>query len=142
MYKFSSKFDKRAARVRRQLRTRSNGALVISVAKSNRNIYLQLIDHSEGRTVCSASTLSSDFVDFLSSKDVVCPISVNKTSSKQSRTNMDYARNIGKYFAMRLKSVDAIDINKRKFVFDRGGYLYHGVVKALADSIREEGIAF
>ncbi len=89
----------------------------MSVYKSGHNLYVQVINDDEGRTLASISTLEKDFIDL--------------------RANVASATKLGAAMGQRLK-----DKNITKIVFDRNGYLYHGVVKALADATREAGIEF
>ena len=85
----------------------------VSLFRSNKNIYLQLIDDSEGKTLASASSLKSD------------NNSINKDLSK--KLGIEFGEKISK-------------LGIKKVVFDRGGYLYHGKVAAIADGIRQSGI--
>ncbi len=89
----------------------------MSVFKSGRNLYVQVINDDEGKTLASISTLEKDFVAL--------------------RANIDSATKLGEAMGQRLK-----EKNITKIVFDRNGYLYHGVVKALADATRKAGIDF
>ena len=89
----------------------------MSVFKSGRNLYVQVINDDEGKTLASISTLEKEFVDL--------------------RANIAGATKLGEAMGQRLK-----DKNITKVVFDRNGYLYHGVVKAFADSTRKVGIDF
>jgi len=89
----------------------------MSVFKSGRNLYVQVIDDDEGKTIASISTLEKDFAAL--------------------KANVDSATKLGEALGSRLK-----DKNITKVVFDRNGYLYHGVVKALADATRKAGIEF
>lgn len=113
-----SKSRKRAQRVRSQLRKRSDGRPRLSVARSAKNISAQIIDDKQGVTLASASTLEADL-----------------KSAKGSDTAS--AEAVGKLVAERAQKagIDAV-------VFDRGAYLYHGRVKALADAAREAGLKF
>ena len=89
----------------------------MTVYKSGRNLYVQAINDDEGKTLASISTLEKDFIAL--------------------KANIDSAAKLGEAFGSRLK-----DKNISKVVFDRNGYLYHGVVKALADATRKAGIDF
>ncbi|MBP5577559.1 MAG: 50S ribosomal protein L18 [Treponema sp.] len=89
----------------------------MTVYKSGRNLYVQAINDDEGKTLASISTLENDFIAL--------------------KANIDSAAKLGEAFGSRLK-----DKNISKVVFDRNGYLYHGVVKALADATRKAGIEF
>ena len=92
----------------------------LNVFKSNTNIYAQIIDDLASRTMVSASSLDKGLA-----KDI-------KTGG-----NIDAAKKVGQLLAKR-----ALEANITKVVFDRGGYIYHGKVKALADSAREIGLVF
>ncbi|RRG10194.1 MAG: 50S ribosomal protein L18 [Lactobacillus sp.] len=116
-----SKPDKNKSRKRRHNRVRNkiSGTAEcprLNVFRSNKNIYTQVIDDVEGVTLVSASTLDSAISDG------------NKTEK---------AASVGKLVAER-----ASKKNIKKVVFDRGGYLYHGRVQALADAARENGLEF
>ncbi len=89
----------------------------LSVFRSNRAIYCQLIDDQNGHTLVAASTMDS--------------------ACDNSGTKIDQAKSVGKLIAEKAKAE-----NISKVVFDRGGYLYHGRVKALADGAREGGLQF
>lgn len=104
--------NKRHLRVRKRLSGTQERPRV-SLFRSNKNIYLQLIDDSEGKTLASASSLKSD------------NNSINKDLSK--KLGIEFGEKISK-------------LGIKKVVFDRGGYLYHGKVAAIADGIRESGI--
>ena len=90
----------------------------LNVYRSNKNIYAQLIDDTKGVTVASANTQE-------------------KGADFESGSNVNAAEQIGKLIAER-----AIEKGYKKVVFDRGGYIYHGRVKALADAAREAGLEF
>ncbi|GEP24299.1 MAG: 50S ribosomal protein L18 [Lentilactobacillus diolivorans] len=116
-----SKPDKNKSRKRRHNRVRNkiSGTAEcprLNVFRSNKNIYAQIIDDVEGVTLVSASTLDSAIS------------SSNKT---------EQAASVGKLVAQR-----ANEKKIKKVVFDRGGYLYHGRVQALADAARENGLEF
>lgn len=113
-------FKKRQSRVRIALRNAANGKLRLSVFRSGKHIYAQIIDDVKGTTVASASTLDKEVRD-----------SVKKTSTAEA------AGVIGKTVAER-----AIKSGVSEVIFDRGGYIYHGRVKALADAAREAGLKF
>ena len=104
--------NKRHLRVRKRLSGTQERPRV-SVFRSNKNIYLQLIDDSEGKTLASASSLKSD----------------NKSINK------DLSKKLGIEFGEKISKLGI-----KKVVFDRGGYLYHGKVAAIADGIRQSGI--
>ncbi len=111
-------FLKRRLRVRNKLRKMANGRPRLSVFRSNKNISVQLIDDGNGVTIASASSLEKDL-------GVV------------GKNNVDAAAKIGAAIAERAqaKGIDAC-------YFDRGGFLFHGKVKALADAAREGGLKF
>ena len=111
-------FQKRRLRVRNKLRKMANGRLRLSVHRSNRNISAQLIDDRRGVTVAAASTLEKD----------LGVIGVN---------NVDAAAKVGAALAERAKAAGV-----EECYFDRGGFLFHGKVKALADAAREGGLKF
>jgi large subunit ribosomal protein L18 len=92
----------------------------LSVFKSIKHIYAQIIDDQNGVTLVAASTLSPDVRDKLTGSN-----------------NIETAKLVGAEIGRR-----AVEKNITKVVFDRGGYLYHGKVKALADSAREAGLKF
>jgi large subunit ribosomal protein L18 len=115
------KLSKEQARQRRHRRVRGRVAGTpvrprLAVYRSNRGIYAQVIDDDAGRTLAAASTLVLD----------------GSSGSKSER-----AAEVGKLVAQRAREAGV-----EKVVFDRGGYLYHGRVKALADGAREGGLEF
>jgi len=112
--------DRRKARVRRALKARANGRPRLSVFRSGKNIYAQIIDDASGRTLAAASTLDKDV----------------KASSKNGATQ-SAAEATGKLIAERAKKAKVSDV-----IFDRGAYIFHGRVKALADAAREGGLSF
>ena len=120
-----TKGDKNKARVKRHLRVRKkiNGTTQrprLSVFRSSKHIYAQLIDDVLGVTVASASTLDKELAGQVSNGG-----------------NIEAARRIGELIANRAKAKGVEQI-----VFDRGGYLYHGRIQALADAAREAGLEF
>jgi large subunit ribosomal protein L18 len=118
MAKHLSLFEKRRRRVRTALRARAGSRARLSVHRSGRHIYVQIIDDAEGRTVASASTLEKD-------------------ARSVSGANLDAAVSVGKRIAERAAAAGVSTV-----VFDRGGFLFHGRVKALADAAREGGLEF
>ena len=112
-----SLFDRRRRRVRTTLKARSGGRPRLSVHRSGRHIYAQIIDDAEGRTLVSASTLVK--------------------GAKGPGANIDAAVKVGRDIAEA-----AIKVGVTTVVFDRGGFLFHGRVKALADAAREGGLEF
>ena len=119
---FTSKelFERRRQRTRSKLRQTCKGKLRLSVHRSSKHIYAQVIDDTAGITLAAASTLDADF---------------KSVSSKTA--DVAAARVVGKLVAERAKAkgIDAV-------VFDRGGYIFHGRVKALAEAAREAGLKF
>ncbi|AHE51721.1 50S ribosomal protein L18 [Sphingomonas sanxanigenens] len=113
-----SLFAKRRQRVRTALRARSGTRARLSIHRSGRHIYAQVIDDAAGHTVASASTLEKDV-------------------RGQSGANLSAAADVGKRVAEKAKAAGVT-----KVVFDRGGFLFHGRVKALADAAREGGLEF
>jgi large subunit ribosomal protein L18 len=110
-----SLFERRRRRVRTALRARAGGKPRLSVHRTGRHIYAQIIDDAAGRTVAAASTLGV----------------------KVSGANVDAASLVGKQIAEAAKQAGVTTV-----VFDRGGFLFHGRVKALADAAREGGLEF
>ena len=111
-------FQKRRLRVRNKLRAMANGRPRLSVHRSSKNISVQLIDDAQGLTLASASTLEKDL-------GVV------------GKNNVEAAAKIGAAIAERAKAKGVEEV-----VFDRGGFLFHGKIKALADAAREAGLKF
>ncbi len=110
-----SLFERRRRRVRTALRARAGGKPRLSVHRTGRHIYAQVIDDAAGRTVAAASTLGV----------------------KTSGANVDAATEVGKAIAEAAKKAGVTNV-----VFDRGGFLFHGRVKALADAARAGGLEF
>jgi len=113
-------FERRKARVRTSLRKNAIGRPRLSVFRSSLHIYVQIIDDVNGSTLAAASTVDKELKGKL------------KTGA-----NIDAAKAVGKLIAER-----AVSKGIKEVVFDRGGYIYHGRVKALADAAREGGLAF
>jgi large subunit ribosomal protein L18 len=113
-----SLFDRRRRRVRTALRARAAGKARLSVHRSGKHIYAQVIDDAAGKTIAAASTLDKDLR--------------GKTGATR-----DGAAQVGRTLAERAKAA-GVD----RVVFDRGGFLFHGRVKALADAAREGGLEF
>ncbi len=111
---------RRANRVRRQIKAVANGRPRLSVHRSSKNIYVQVIDDVAGKTLASASTLDTDL-----------------RSSLKTGADTAAAAAVGKLIAER-----AVKAGVKDVVFDRGAFLYHGRVKALADAAREGGLNF
>ena len=118
--------QKRAQRTRIRLRKLANGRPRLSVFRSSKNIYAQIIDDERGVTLAAASSLESAEAEGKS-----------KAKAKTKGADKDAAARVGALVAQR-----AIDKGVKDVVFDRGGYLYHGRVKALADAAREAGLNF
>jgi large subunit ribosomal protein L18 len=112
--------DRRKARVRRAIRARAYDRPRLSVFRSSEQIYAQVIDDEKGVTIVAASSLEK----------------TNRDSLKTG-ANMAAAREVGKQIAER-----AIKAGVKQVVFDRGGYIFHGRVKALAEAAREGGLDF
>ena len=111
-------FERRRRRTRYRLAQMSTGRPRLSVFRSGRHIYAQLIDDGAGQTIAAAST--------------------NEKEGKAPKTwNMEAAASVGKKIAER-----ALAKGVKQVVFDRGGFIYHGRVKALAEAAREGGLEF
>ncbi|BBC72509.1 50S ribosomal protein L18 [Altererythrobacter sp. B11] len=111
-----SQFERRRRRVRTALRKHAGDRLRLSIHRTGRHIYAQVIDDAAGRTVAAASTLGT---------------------KGSSGANVDAAVQVGKDIAAAAKKAGVTAV-----VFDRGGFLFHGRVKALADAAREGGLEF
>jgi large subunit ribosomal protein L18 len=120
MAKSQDATERRKARVRRAIRTAANGRPRLSVFRSSKHIYAQVIDDAKGVTLASASSKDKDL-----------------KSSLKTGADVAAAEAVGKLVAAR-----AVAAGVDTVVFDRGGYLYHGRVKALADGAREGGLSF
>ena len=120
MVKSNEAEARRKARVRRTVKARAYGKPRLSVHRSSKQIYCQIIDDAQGRTIVSASSLEKG----------------NRESLKTGAT-VEAARIIGQQIAAR-----AVEAGIKEVVFDRGAYMYHGRVKALADGAREGGLSF
>ena len=110
-----SLFERRRRRVRTALKARAGGKPRLSVHRTGQHIYAQIIDDKDGRTVAAASTLGG----------------------KVSGANVEAAKKVGSDIAAAAKKAGVTTV-----VFDRGGFLFHGRVKALADAAREGGLEF
>ncbi|MEA2980417.1 MAG: large subunit ribosomal protein [Alphaproteobacteria bacterium] len=110
--------DRRKATVRRAIKDAATGRARLTVFRSSKHIYAQIIDDLKGATVAAASSLEKDM-------------------RAKTGANVDAAKAVGKLVAQR-----AIEKGVKDVVFDRGGYLYHGRIKALADAAREGGLKF
>ncbi|QDH13143.1 50S ribosomal protein L18 [Formicincola oecophyllae] len=111
---------RRQQRLRYQLRRKGAGRPRLSVFRSNKNIHVQVIDDAAGHTLAAASTLEKEL-----------------RNAGKFGGNIDAAAAIGRLIAERAKAAGINEV-----VFDRGPYLYHGRVKALADAAREGGLSF
>ncbi len=109
--------ERRVQRVRKQLRKVANGKPRLSVFRSSKHIYAQVIDDEKGVTLASASSLEKE--------------------GPKKGTDREAAATVGKLVADRAKKAGVEDV-----IFDRGGYLYHGRVRSLADAAREAGLKF
>ncbi len=120
MTKLSDRIERRQGRVRGRLARAAHGRKRLSVFRSSKHIYAQVIDDDRGVTLASAS-------------------SIEKAARENLKTgaSVDAAKAVGKLIAERAKEKGIKDV-----VFDRGGYLYHGRVRALADAARESGLNF
>jgi len=118
MSKGLSLFEKRRRRNRSALRARGAGRPRLSVHRSGKHIYAQVIDDAEGKTLAAASTLEKDV-------------------RGRSGANIEAAAEVGKRVAEAAKKAGVTQV-----VFDRGGFLFHGRVKALAEAAREGGLEF
>ena len=120
MIKLSDRIERRKGRVRGALRHAAGGRKRLSVFRSSKHIYAQMIDDKQGATLASAS-------------------SIEKSAREGLKTGASVAaaKAVGKLIAQRAQEKGIKDV-----MFDRGGYLYHGRVKALADAAREGGLNF
>ena len=110
--------DRRRATVRRAIKEAATGRARLTVFRSSKHIYAQVIDDLKGSTVAAASSLEKDM-------------------RSKTGANVDAAKAVGKLVAQR-----AVEKGVTSVVFDRGRYLYHGRVKALGDAAREAGLKF
>ena len=113
-------FDRRQRRVRSRIVRQAGGRLRLSVFRSSRHIYAQVIDDAQRRTLAAASSLDKGL-----------------RASLKHGADKAAAAAVGKLLAERAKAAGVTAV-----VFDRGGYLFHGRVKALADAAREGGLQF
>ena len=118
----STKQDRlrRSARIRRKIKLVSDGRPRLSVYRSSKNIYVQVIDDVAGRTIASASTVDKEL-----------------RGSLKTGADMAAAAAVGKLVAERAVKAGVANVD-----FDRGSYIYHGRVKALAEAAREGGLNF
>ena len=120
MAKHLTQTERRTARVRRAIKAAAGTRLRLSVFRSSKHIYAQVIDDRKGETVAAASSMEKDM-----------------RGSLKTGANIEAAKAVGKLVAERASAAGVKEV-----VFDRGGYLYHGRVKALADAAREGGLSF
>jgi large subunit ribosomal protein L18 len=120
MSRLTDRTARRTATVRRRIKLAARGRARLSVFRSSKHIYAQLIDDVKGTTLVTASTLEKPMRE-----------------GAKSGANIAAAKAVGKLIAERAKEKGIKDV-----VFDRGGYLYHGRIKALADAAREGGLNF
>lgn len=111
------RYNRRRLSIKRKIK--SGGRLRLCISRSNKGFYCQIIDDAKGFTLLSASTLEKTFPEM------------------KSKGNIEAAKSLGKLIAER-----AVSKGMKKVVFDRNGYLYHGKIKAFADSARENGLEF
>jgi len=111
---------RRRARVRRTIRLNAAGRVRLSVHRTGKHIYAQVIDDAKGETIAAASSLEKAIRE-----------------GRKTGANVDAAKVVGKTLAERAAAKGIKEV-----VFDRGSYLYHGRVKALADAARESGLSF
>ena len=120
MAKVSKQVERRMARVRRAVKAAAGARLRLSVFRSSKHIYAQVIDDGKGQTIACASSMEKDL-----------------RGSLKTGADIGAAKVVGKLLAERASAKGVKDV-----VFDRGGYIYHGRVKALADAAREGGLNF
>jgi large subunit ribosomal protein L18 len=120
MTKQKEAIARRAQRTRRSVKAAANGRARLSVFRSSKQIYAQVIDDAKGETLVAASSLEKEL-----------------RSGLKSGATIAAAAAIGKAIADRAKAKGITRI-----VFDRGGYLFHGRIKALAEAVREGGLEF
>ena len=120
MTKLIKRTERRTARVRRSVKSVAGDRARLSVFRSSKHIYAQVIDDRKGETLASASSLEKDL-----------------RGNLKTGADVEAAKAVGKLVAERAtaKGITAV-------AFDRGGYLYHGRIKALADAAREAGLKF
>jgi large subunit ribosomal protein L18 len=116
----TKQIERRKARVRRSIKAAAGGRPRLSVFRSSKHIYAQVIDDAVGATVASASSMEKDL-----------------RGSLKTGADIGAAKAIGKLVAERAAAKGVKEV-----VFDRGSYLYHGRIKALADAAREGGLSF
>jgi large subunit ribosomal protein L18 len=120
MTKLNDRIERRQGRVRGALRRAAGERKRLTVFRSSKHIYAQVIDDDEGITLASASSIEK-----------------GSRASLKTGASVDAAKAVGKMIAQRAQEKGVKDV-----IFDRGGYLYHGRVKALAEAAREGGLNF
>lgn len=120
MFKDAFLFERRQKRVRHRIKKCSQGRPRLSVFRSSKHIYAQVVDDSKGFTLAAASSLDKGLRDGL-----------------LKGSGVDAAVRVGELIALR-----ALEAGVAEVVFDRGAYLFHGRVRALADAAREKGLSF
>lgn len=120
MFTPKQRYDRRLRRTRAALKKKSRGRLRLSVFRSGRHIYAQVIDDTKGATLAAASTIEKDL-----------------KGSLKTGADVAAATEVGKRVAERARAAGVEDV-----VFDRGAYQFHGRVKALAEAAREGGLKF
>jgi large subunit ribosomal protein L18 len=120
MSRLSDRTARRTASVRRKVKLAAHKRTRLSVFRSSKHIHVQLIDDDKGVTLVAASSLEKSLRE-----------------GRKTGANIEAAKAVGKLIAERAKEKGIKDV-----VFDRGGYLYHGRIKALADAAREGGLNF
>ncbi|MGE5501646.1 MAG: 50S ribosomal protein L18 [Ignavibacteriales bacterium] len=113
-------FERRKLRTRASIAKKSGGRVRLSIFRSSKHIYVQVIDDVQGRTLAAASSLDKEL-----------------KAGLKTGADIAAASAVGKLIAERAKAAGITEV-----VFDRGGYIYHGRVKALADAAREGGLSF
>ncbi len=113
-------YNRRKNRVRTSIKKKSNGRVRLVVFRSNQHLYAQIIDGDKGVTLAQASTLDETVV-----------------GGDKAKCNIESAKKVGAAIAIKAKEQNVIEV-----VFDRGAFLYHGKIKALADAARENGLSF
>jgi large subunit ribosomal protein L18 len=112
------RYNRRKLRIKKKIKSSSDRPR-LCISRSNKNLYVQIIDDFKGNTIISASTLEKDF------------------PKMKNKGNIEAAKAMGKVLAER-----AVQKGVKKVVFDRNGYLYHGKVRAFADAAKENGLEF
>lgn len=120
MTQYASPLDRRKQRIRARIRRQAGGRVRLSVFRSGKHIYAQLIDDKRGLTLAAASTAEKELRDKV-----------------KNGASLDGAKAVGTLVAKRALAAKVAEV-----VFDRSGYLFHGRVKALADAAREAGLKF